>query len=1351
MRVVQIILLFVFTITFASAQQEIKFHTLSPKGGLSYDGIVDIKQDAEGFMWVMLQKNLFRFDGYDFRTYSIESKSGSTSYNNMASDTYGNIYVSTQEGVYKFSSAYNRFDKVPESSSGHIYFDRKNNLWQFTPKGITINIVDNKQINPEFDNNKLPLNRRLICENDKNLFVFSNYGHIYSYDYKTNLLKTFLNINKQFDNASIAGAGIHNNYLWIITTKFKLFKIDTTTGEVVFQHQIVTDTDQSVRTMNVTKDGNIWFGSIAGLYIFNTETLKTTLHTHSQQNMFSIPNNSVWIIYNDNQQNIWIGTYMGSLAYVNHHDINIFETYHLSSEGLNKVPVSSFCNDYNNIYIATEGGGINILNKATGKFSYLIHNEAKESLSSNNTKAMVYDKDGNLWISTYRGGLNCYNTATKKLTHFTNTPGASATLHSDNIRKIIPAADSGLWIAYQQQDAVFSFFSFPTRKFNHYTIKTRDNSAPQGYIFDLTTDFNGTLWLLKDDRLYGFNPHNKTFEEYTIPFTKQLTASALCIENNNLWIGSFGDEFVKFDTSSKSFSRFSNLFNNNIIEIYSINHHGSNIWLGTNDGLYRFDSGAGQITVFNEADGCQGNVYYPLSTWKGLDGRLYFGGAAGFTIINPVSQKPNSAGPEIIISDFYIDYESALNDTTESGRSGLNDGKIVLNHKQQNFGFLVSCNNYLNPGKNRFRYRLHGYDDRWHEVSSTSRLIQYAKIPAGTYQFEISAANNDGIWGKQKQITIIRRQAPLLSWPAITIYVLAGLFILYQLVSTYRKRKKLEIKLYKEDLERQKNEAIHRNQLRFFTNVSHDLKTPLTLIMATINKMREEGMKEYYYQILNSNSERLLGMLNDLLDFRKAQGKSMQLKVAQSNLNSFLLTRFNDFAHIAIEEKIDYKISTSDSALDNVPFDKSILEKIILNLLNNAFKYTQQGGRITLEAAGGRATSAFTSSYNIGDSTFNAEKCFSIAIRDNGIGITQSSIDKVFDRFYRVETRDGSQHLGSGIGLALVKELVLLHHGSITIYSKRESGTDLIVTLPFDIDNYRLEELRTTDAEEDKPADTSKIASLNIPSPGDSTETGITEPNGDKTILIAEDNHELRTLIKSSLSENYRIVDFENGQLALDYLKDNDVDMIISDIMMPELDGIALCTSVKSNVETSHIPVILLTAKTGVESKIEGGEAGADLYFEKPINFSLLKLSISNIFKQRETLREHYSKNYFADVTELASNKEDTKFLGEIVKIIEDHINDQQLDVNFIAQKMSMSRTKLYSKVKALTGKSVIEFILANRLRHAARLLIEQDISIQEAMFEVGIESQSYFTTAFKKEFGMPPSKFVAQHKEKGS
>jgi len=648
---------------------------------------------------------------------------------------------------------------------------------------------------------------------------------------------------------------------------------------------------------------------------------------------------------------------------------------------------------------------------------------------------------------------------------------------------------------------------------------------------------------------------------------------------------------------------------------------------------------------------------------------------------------------------------------------------------------------------------LRGYDDNWKEVDATNRNAYFYKVPPGSYVFEVTTANNDGIWSEHPTtINVKRLPAPWLSLPAYLLYfILIGL-IFYTIWKYNERQKKLKMELYLENLEKIKKEEIHQSQLRFFTNVSHDFRTPLSLILATLNKMKQDGLDNQHTNLLNNSAQRLYNLVNELMDFRTIENGKMKLKIAPNNINQLINEFSFDFIEYAKQRNINFSIHCDPDLDTTIYLDRKTIEKIVVNLLDNAFKYTHDGGMISI-----------TTYYSLSEIKYNYQNCFTIsnqtntdnyfciAIEDTGIGISQTSISKVFERFYKNENTDKNPHLGIGIGLALVKSLVLLHKGLITVSSEKGKGTNFTVAFSRHKEMYDFDDFAT---------DNNIVPATITPYNSEMTYSATEKPKipadymdevllrEKKRVLLVEDNTDLRRVIAGYLNSYYEMVEAENGEEATKIIDKMEINLIVSDIIMPVKDGVTLCKEVKSDINTSHIPVFLLTAKSGLESKIEGTASGADMYFEKPVDLHLLNLSIQNIFIRQQNLKEHYAKNYFVDSSELSNNQQDNAFLKKLGEIIELKIDETEMDVNYIAAELSMSRSKLYTKLKSMTDKSIVEFILSYRLRKAAQLIAEENLSMREVMEKIGIESQSYFTSSFKKEFGETPTGFARTHRK---
>jgi signal transduction histidine kinase/ligand-binding sensor domain-containing protein/DNA-binding response OmpR family regulator len=1327
-RFVIFLLLFTFSLQ-VEAGNRYRFRTLSPEGGFLYDGILSILQDKSGFIWILMDNDLCRFDGYEYKHYyayfTVQNPAKEWTFSNMAIDSQGTLFVNTNNGLYRYDQTQDTFRQLDGISVDIVKTDAKDRIWVWKNYQWSIlNPETYQQQTPVLENtDKSPTVSPLFCCNKEDIYVCS-YGKIYRFNESKN--EYSLCLRMPHPGKRILYAKAHKGKLWALVQDDGIYKIDLSTFSIETHSDFFKENGPvAVRAFYIDKNGAVWIGTINGLYVRNPATQEYTHYRHSLTDPFSLPNNSVWTIDEDNQKNVWIGTYAGAVCYVNLDEKVPFSTYFPQNESLSHIPVSAFAEDEQSLWIGTEGGGINRMDKQTGRFSYYSHANTEQSLAHNNVKSLVLDSNQNLWVAMFSGGLDCLHIPSRRFQHFKHSKDNNS-LKYNNVRKIIPEGNSGLWIAYQARNLTVSFFDFHTRTFSHLNFAEKDKNY---YIFDILRGKDNQLWILSSEKLYLLDTESRSIRGIEIQPQTFMNFQAFCMDDSgNLWIGTIGNGLVKYNPDACEYRIYDDLSKYNFSSIYSICYDDErNIWMGTNNGLIQYNIDGKTFYGYDKDDGVQGLVYHPLASMKGMNGYLYFGGTNGFTIVNPSEVMPNTHRPRAIISDFYIDYSPA------SSLLALSRGEIVLNHRQENFGFQFSSDNYLIPEKNLFRYRLKGYYDEWIETGAANRTIQYSKVKPGNYYFEVEAANNDGLWsGNVTSIKIVRKTSPWLNLPAFIIYLLIISVICHFVIHHYRLQKKLELQLYLENMEKNKQEKIHQSQLRFFTNISHDFKTPLSLIIASVEKLHQEGLKEYYYRILNRNARRLLNLVNEIMDLRTIENGKLEMELRPTDIKSCVQEIAADFADYALQRDIHFTVHYAPNFPEYLLVDANILEKIILNLLNNSFRFTPQGGTITLELLSSLKDfhTPYQTSYTLKENEI-PDNTFLIVVRDSGVGIKKEAIDRIFDRFYKSDSGNTDAYAGTGVGLSLVKSLVLLHKGVIMVYSEVGKGSDIAVCLPLE------------KAQPEKPVETVKEVSFGQ----EEILSGLLQ-NEKKRILLVEDNEDLRNLLTAFLSSDYEITPAADGMEASEILSAQVIDMVVSDIMMPKKDGVALCSEIKTQVETSHIPVILLTAKTGIESKIEGADSGADVYLEKPVDCNLLKLSIQNIFKRQQQLKEYYAKNHYADSSLLASNERENKFLKRFVQVIDDNMSHPELDVDKIGAALSMSRSKLYRKVKEATGKSIVEFILKQRLLKAARLIIEKDLPLREVMDRVGIESQPYFTRAFKKEFGETPAAFAHKHRK---
>ena len=1346
-----------FNVSILGNEFDYKIRRISPDGGLSINGQRDVCQDKWGFIWVTTVNNLYRFDGYSFDFYTNRiNKSDSyrsITFERLEVDKVGDLYVTTSEGLLKYNTLTDSLDCVFPERCFLIKEDIKGRLWVSTSSSVGLldretfkfNVVKSKEGNI--------LNATSICVKNDRIYWATAAGQIYLFDENQNILQKVFS-SPDYNIVDIVQS---DTELYVLTENSGLIVLDRYDYTMIKQYDFFYpegDTRVSARALYMDKFNHIWITGQRGIYVLNLSDDKYIYYSYDKNDLYGLPSNSIWRIAEDAQGCLWFGTYSGGLCYINLKEKESIKSFDGKNDDLSYSVVSSFAESEDYLWIGTEGGGLNRLDKRTNRFTHLQYNFNMNSLSYDNIQSLLY-VGGKLWIGMSRGGLDCLDIRTGHFVHYTTK---KKMLINDHVERIVAEADSGLWIKYLMDRDFLTYFSLKSNKIEHINLRTLSLSI--GDICDIRRGDGDILWLVSSSQLFKMNV--RTRDVQVAEYSKNEENSNLNIqtiyvdeEKSGVWLGTHGNGLLFYDIEKRNLSLKADLFDYGVHSIYSINKDDmNNIWLGTDNGLFCLDLEMNRLQYFDKADGAQGKTYYPFSTIKLNSGKLCFGGNEGFSIIDPTKIFYNDYKPNVILTDFFINNISVSPDTLNSPLKLpiFQTKQIVLKYNQNDFSFKFASTNYLNPNKNHFRYRLKNYDDRWIETDASHRLATYSKVPKGNYCFEIMAANDNGVWGELTSVELIVKPAPWLSNWAIIMYILLSVVLLFLSLRWYNHQRHLKIQYYLESQEKEQQREFHKAQLNFFTNVSHDFRTPISLILAVLDIVKSDGLSEKYIRVLENNAKRLLLLVDEIIDFRSLQENMIKLVVQPGNWNQFVVENCSDFSEMARQKKISYVIEQDSFFAADFYFDKRVVEKILLNLLNNAFKYTPTGGNIKVSIFPN--ISHFKSIYTnkiIIPLVNPLIDFFGLVISDNGVGISETSITHIFERYYRVNESNGNLHLGSGIGLALVKSLVELHKGYIAVYSERGKGTDIVVGFPVDTSVYNSQSICTSSVGE--TLRDSFVEDFDAKKNNENFEYLPCESSMTKKhILIVEDNEELRILLGEMLKCCYLVNEAANGLKALDILKNENIDLVLTDVMMPEMTGIELSKRIKEDIDTSHIPIIMLTAKVGDENQIEGLYSGADLYLKKPVNKQILLLSLSNIFSQQERIRDYYARHYFAktDTSDISLvNKKDADFMKRLVEVIEENLSNVEIDVLQIASALAMSRRTLYNKVKILTGQSVVEFIRNYRLRKAAQILAEEDVPISIAMERVGFDNPSYFSRTFKKEFGKTPSSFVTEQRKK--
>ena len=763
------------------------------------------------------------------------------------------------------------------------------------------------------------------------------------------------------------------------------------------------------------------------------------------------------------------------------------------------------------------------------------------------------------------------------------------------------------------------------------------------------------------------------------------------------------------------------MFGEAILDVVTDNFNRT--WISTNKRIIEYNPENGASRDYTDSDGLLVNSFLKGSYFKSSSNKIYFGGNRGinsFTSSEKLSGNPKPS--KVLITDVKIQNQSILQGFSGS-RFNAASQTLTIHPDDRNIEIDFSSLNYTFPGKIQYAYKLEGVDDNWVYTGNNRQFATYNQLAKGSYTFLVKATDENRLWSSEvTQFKIQKLPAFYETWWAYLIYSVLVFIGLYWALCIVQNRLQLRNELKIAQIDKEKSEELTQTKLRYFTNISHDFLTPLTIISCLIDDIETSSKKQLpQYGIMRSNVNRLKRLLQQVLDFRKVESGNMKLKITNGEIVAFVRdVCYTHFSPLIQKKKIDFTF-TADPNQIQAYFDADKIDKVVFNLLSNAFKYTPEAGNIKIHLQ----------SYEKDNHTY-----LTIKISDTGVGIAPEDLSSVFTRFYYNSKTDASET--NGIGLSLTKDLIELHHGTITAESKLNVGSCFIITIPIDKESFIDSELvKSTQI---------LINEENI------TETSIDEeewiesnPKNEKVnvnILLVEDNEDLLHTMQKILSSRYNVLGSSNGIEAMEILKTANIDIIISDVMMPEMDGLELCRTLKNNIETSHISIILLTAKNSVDDRIECYNAGADGYISKPFDLKVLEARINNFITNKKDKQQEFKSNVEINISTLEYPSIDEQFLNNAIVIIEKYLAETEFDINTFAEHLNMSKSSLYRKIKTMTGLSPIEFIRNIRLKHACQMLKDKSISISEVAYSVGFSDPKYFTSCFKTEFNITPSEY---------
>jgi signal transduction histidine kinase/ligand-binding sensor domain-containing protein/DNA-binding response OmpR family regulator len=1348
------------------AQQErLYFKHITSNEGLPSNHVETMLQDKLGFMWLGTTEGLARYDGYNFLPFTYAADDTNTIINNniqcLAEDNQRNLWVGTQKGLSCIDLKTLRVKRFT-----HFGHESIGNLWV-----SSVCVVDGE-----------------------NILIGTLLRGCYLLNTRSNKLISFKTTGNAKGLANLTIRKIHKDNsgrIWLATdADLELFEMANLSFRHFFPGKGIQDIAQDYA-------GNLWIScrDERVLYCFdpkkmaiiNQSEVDEQLRLHKKKLVFDMFGNR-WLYVLD--KGIWIN-------YLNpkHETVCKYDKYF--ENGINSNAITSILEDKTgNIWIATFDKGVNLLNKGRKNFIGIRRNSLSNGLVSNNVRCIFQDRDGEIWIGTKNeGSLAKFDRNSMTFTNYKFDPQKSGGLHDDFVLSIADAGPGQLWVGTLNDG--LNLFNKKTGQFTAIKHAPGSNRLSSNAILCLFNNDDGKLWIGHGtDGLDIYDPKTRIFESF------KNSADSTSISDNyvrviykdsygKIWVGTYVGLNL-FDEKTKTFRQYLNnernlnsLSDNNIISIYEDkkrrlwigtangldlydrekdiftvynkrngfpaqsvrgireDEHG-NLWICTDNGIVKFSPGHQNFKHYTKDDGLISREFAAYANYQTRNGEIYFGSDEGFVFFNPQEMQDNPFRPDVVFTSF-----SLFNQAVMANNAGspldldiTNTQEITLNYKQSVFTLEFAALGFSSPEKSQYAYKMEGFDKDWNMVG-TKRSATYTNLPEGNYTFRVKASNGDGLWNDQgATLRISILPPPWRSWWAYVIYSLI-------IILAFLKYRDMTIK----KIHKQKAYELDQEKLNLFVNISHEFRTPLTLMLNPLDKIkRSENINEIRKSIsvVEQSANKLLNLVNQLLDFRKIdQGKSL-MNVKETNIISFCHQTCAVFDDLAKTKQIDLSFQSEYPEL-MLWVDEDKFEKILVNLLSNAFKFTEVGGKITISVtkAEGNPNDSFWKIVNLKAKTEFAE----IRISDTGIGLKEEEIKKIFGRFYQVDPTKA----GTGIGLNYAQSLANLHGGEIKIESQYQKGSSFIVRIPLGNKHLsKLNILKENETEHKFNAIDKEALRYDLENMDDRRIDAEASENAEKSvqnlsILIVEDNKSLRQQIAGVLSEKYAVKEAIDGTDGLEKANKHLPDLIITDIMMPRMDGTEMCRLLKTNIDTCHIPVIMLTAKGSVEDRIDGFRTGADEYLPKPFDMRLLEVRIENLIKTRVQLREKYKQSTgIIPAKEFTTNNLDEAFLEKMTKLVIENMEDSEFSLNELRQKMGMAQTTLYMKIQAITGQNPSNFVRTVKLKYAAELLLQNEISIKDVCFRCGFNSPAYFTKTFRELFGQTPSEYVEKMRQDG-
>lgn len=1297
-------------------ERQLIFRSFNADNGLAHNTVLAVIQDRTGFMWFGTKNGLNRYDGSEIRTVTVtDAIPGNNYISALCEDNKGCIWIGTDSGVCLYD---------PETERANRFLlkaDDGSRITENIPQIVlapdsTVWIAAGSQGFFRYDSGTKTLTRirsdktgqrtysaRNICFTAQNAICITlDDGNIYlSEDNLASVTPLFPEgggtevFRNRYTNRLVSGAF---NKMYACTSR-GLFEINLAAKR--FRKIDLPHSNNYVRDLLILKNNEFWVATESALEILDANLREAASLHGDHRNPYALQTNSLYCLYKDKEDNVWIGTYFAGVAYTWDESITSIRRYYANSEGCDMgyyireiVP-----DEDGNLWIGTESQGLTRLDQ---RLDNIVQIPIDENSNSCNIHGLCSDGDF-VWVGTYE--------QTRSLVRIHRRTLASKSYPSagKEIYTICRTSGGELWIGTTSG----------LKRYDRATDRFVSDSAIRSHVYHIREDSSGNIWAATySDGLYKYDVMKDAWRHYlyaerdTASLATNKVLSVFEDSRSRIWLTTEGGGLCRYDSEADSFVRYKNRLP--FDTCYRIEEDAQGVfWITSNKGLIRFDAEALSYYVFTTDDGLLNNQFNYSSLCKTEDGRIYAGSSDGFISFDPAKLKPYNGRFPIVLTDFmpYNKSIGAGSDSPQAPKSITHLDRIDLAPDENSFSVRVAAISYRSPNAAHMRYKLEGFDSEWHRVSNNT--ISYSNLPFRSYRLVVEGLDSKGAPNGIARSLEIRIRPPFyLSGIAYACYAalaLTAVVLLYRLANRRALRKR-ETEI--EKIERSKERELYVAKFDFFTNVAHEIRTPLSLIRGPLEnivaKAGDSPDRELHEELrtMQSNTDRLTTLINQLLDFRKAEQQGFRLHPVECDVREVVENICLRFVTMARQKHIGFAFELPAEKLQ-ASADKEALTKIVSNLLSNALKYAQSYARLKMTVE-------------------NDPARFRVTVVNDGPVVPEGMREKIFQPF--VQYRDGKHVIaGTGIGLTLARSLAELHGGTLIMDPSTEINR-FVLTVPV---VHRSAGVRTEEPE---------IA------PGELREN-TTAPQDDASkkpaLLIVEDDPEMQAFIVRHMAPAYRTVTADNGRLALERLAKNEpFDLILSDVMMPEMDGFELCRRVKSDLQYSHIPVLLLTAKTDVASKVEGLGTGADIYVEKPFSLEYLRASISALLSNRELVRRHFLESPFAKSETLTYSKADENFMCKLDQYIMQHLEQAELSVKEMAEEMCMSSSNLFRKLKAITGKSPNEYLRIKRLKKAAELLQQNEYGVTEISLLVGFSSSTYFSSCFKKQFGVTPTDF---------